>query len=252
MRGIAGPVRPAQAECRSIGSQIGTVRTVQIAQAHDARRQRAGQHHRLGLEDSGHARLQGLAQLGAPLDGANEGKARVYEEVSSRGLGRAQCSRHRAREVLPRVPVVQQRVGLLASNVHVDRTIRTARRHLRQNAAELRAGAGDRQLHSIRASRRGSALVLERQRNPRAISDDLAVLDLHVELADFGDAQVAQRRRSGLDGVLRGVLPRDLARADDVRDAVDGGVGSLLLGHVHRSFRMRVAAGGVRAVTRPS
>jgi hypothetical protein len=33
-----------------------------------------------------------------------------------------------------------------------------------------------------------SSVVLERQRNPRTVGDDLAAFDFHVELADFGDA----------------------------------------------------------------
>jgi hypothetical protein len=44
----------------------------------------------------------------------------------------------------------------------------------------------------ITAAVRSSAFVLERQRDPRSIGDDLAVLHLHVELADLGYAQVTQ------------------------------------------------------------
>ena len=35
------------------------------------------------------------------------------------------------------------------------------------------------------------SLVLERERHAGAVGDDLAVLNLHVELFDFGHAQVA-------------------------------------------------------------
>src|SRR5438128_2694042 len=41
----------------------------------------------------------------------------------------------------------------------------------------------------------GSVLVLEGQLHLRAIGDDLAVLEAHVELADLCDPQVAQRLR---------------------------------------------------------
>src|SRR5258707_1054101 len=45
-------------------------------------------------------------------------------------------------------------------------------------------------------------VVLERQGNPRAVGDDLAAFDLHVELADLGDAQIAQGLRCGFDSAL--------------------------------------------------
>jgi hypothetical protein len=38
-----------------------------------------------------------------------------------------------------------------------------------------------------------SGFVFERQRHPRAVFNDLAGIDLHVELADFGDTQITQR-----------------------------------------------------------
>ena len=44
-----------------------------------------------------------------------------------------------------------------------------------------------------------SGLVLERERDARAVRDDLAILDLHVELTDLGDTQVAERLRRRLD-----------------------------------------------------
>src|SRR5215831_20182103 len=76
-----------------------------------------------------------------------------------------------------------------------------------------------------------SRLVLERQRNLGAEGDDLSAFDLHVELVDFRDAQIAQRRGGRLDGGLRGVLPGGRTRADDLRDAIDTRISSLL-GHV--------------------
>src|SRR3990170_4568725 len=68
----------------------------------------------------------------------------------------------------------------------------------------------------------GSAPVLEGEREPRAELHHFAALDLHVELGDLGDAQVAQGFRRGLHGDARRVLPRIGARADDVGDPVDG------------------------------
>jgi len=49
--------------------------------------------------------------------------------------------------------------------------------------------------------------VLERQGNPRAVGGNLTTFDLHVELGDFGDAQIAKRLGCGLDGGFRCVLP---------------------------------------------
>jgi hypothetical protein len=46
-------------------------------------------------------------------------------------------ARHRARKVLPRVPVVQQRIGLLAGNVDVDRGIRARTRPSAERALEI-------------------------------------------------------------------------------------------------------------------
>src|SRR5262249_23724854 len=50
-----------------------------------------------------------------------------------------------------------------------------------------------------------------------------------VELGDLGDAQVADRARSGRDRILGGVLPRAGAGADDFGDAINAGLA--LLGH---------------------
>ena len=38
-----------------------------------------------------------------------------------------------------------------------------------------------------------SGFILERQRHSRPVFNDLAAIDLHVELADFGDTQITQR-----------------------------------------------------------
>jgi hypothetical protein len=58
------------------------------------------------------------------------------------------------------------------------------------------------------------SLILEGQGHSGAVSDDFAVFDFHVELADFGNAQVAQRPGGGLHRALRRVLPGYFAAAD--------------------------------------
>lgn len=52
------------------------------------------------------------------------------------------------------------------------------------------------------------ALELEGELNLGAISYDVAVVDLHVELDDLGDAKIAQALRCHIDGSSRGLLPR--------------------------------------------
>src|SRR5262249_55179082 len=56
--------------------------------------------------------------------------------------------------------------------------------------------------------------------------------DGHVEPGDLGDPQVPQTLRRGLNGILRGVFPRRLARSNQVGDAIDAlvGHGDLLVG----------------------
>src|SRR6185295_11306280 len=49
--------------------------------------------------------------------------------------------------------------------------------------------------------------VLEGHLDPGAKQGDLVVLDRHVELLDFGDAEVAQGRARALDGGARRRLP---------------------------------------------
>src|ERR1017187_4559304 len=51
------------------------------------------------------------------------------------------------------------------------------------------------------------ALVFEGDVEPSAEASDLAVLDGEIEPDDLRDAQVAQRRRSGLDRDLGSLLP---------------------------------------------
>ena len=63
-------------------------------------------------------------------------------------------------------------------------------------------------------------LVLERQLQTGAVSDDFAALDLHVQLGDFRDTQIAKRPAGRLYCALRRILPRRLAAANDIDDAV--------------------------------
>jgi hypothetical protein len=55
--------------------------------------------------------------------------------------------------------------------------VRTGRQRWLRGALQCRVGS--------------SGVVLERQGNPRAVGDDFAVFNLHVQLTDLGDAQVA-------------------------------------------------------------
>src|SRR5690242_4972287 len=72
------------------------------------------------------------------------------------------------------------------------------------------------------ATRRAAILrgpfVLEGDLHPGAVREHLAVLEMHVELRDLGDTEVAERLRRPLDGRLRGFLPGLLARADQLDD----------------------------------
>jgi hypothetical protein len=81
-----------------------------------------------------------------------------------------------------------------------------------------------------RSGQPGSVLVLERELHPDAVGDHLPALALHVHLRDLGDPQVAERLGGGADGALGRVLPRVLARADDVDHPIDA-LAAFLLGH---------------------
>src|SRR5947199_124002 len=67
---------------------------------------------------------------------------------------------------------------------------------------------------------RRSALVLERHLHLGAIGAHLALLELHVELGDFGDAEIAQRLRGALDSGLGCLFPGVGAGADQLDDLV--------------------------------
>src|SRR5436305_1010266 len=62
---------------------------------------------------------------------------------------------------------------------------------------------------------------LERDLELRAVRLDLAVLDLHVELRDLGNAEIAQRLAGAGHRGCGCLLPRFAARADQLDDFVD-------------------------------
>ena len=103
---------------------------------------------------AGLARPQWFVDLGTTLHGAHESEAGVDQECR---VGRAcgpdgptSCAQRRARKVLPRLPVMQQRVRLLSGEVDVDATAATFYRLLRENAVQLNTHTGDGQIHSNR------------------------------------------------------------------------------------------------------
>src|SRR5437868_11805123 len=71
------------------------------------------------------------------------------------------------------------------------------------------------------AARAGAVVVFERDVQLYPVARHLAVLDRQVLLDDFGDAEVADGLGGGLDGSLRGRLPRLAARPDDLCHAID-------------------------------
>src|SRR5207237_4356266 len=76
-----------------------------------------------------------------------------------------------------------------------------------------------------------AAVVLEGELHLRAVGDDRAFLELHVQLDDLGDAEVTQAGGGHLDGGRGGCFPGLAARANEFDDLVDalGHWGLLLL-----------------------
>jgi tRNA dimethylallyltransferase len=79
------------------------------------------------------------------------------------------------------------------------------------------------------------AVVLEAHLHLDAV-DELAALDLHVELVDLGHTQVAQAAPGSLHAVGRGIGPGLGAGADELDDFVDGGNILAFLGHAGLSW----------------
>src|SRR5512136_1206366 len=69
-------------------------------------------------------------------------------------------------------------------------------------------------------------LILERDLDLDPVGAHFAVFDLHIELGDLGDAEVAQGFRRSLDGGCGGLFPRLGAGSDQLDDFIDA------LGHV--------------------
>src|SRR5574337_124140 len=65
-----------------------------------------------------------------------------------------------------------------------------------------------------------AAFILERNLDLGAVRGDLAVVQHYVQLADFGDAQIAQGLRRALHSHARRFLPRFRTRADQLDDLV--------------------------------
>src|SRR6476646_8655466 len=87
--------------------------------------------------------------------------------------------------------------------------------------------------------------VLERHLHLGPIALDLAVLELHVELADLGDAQVAQGLGRSLDRRGRGFLPGLTAGANQLDHLIDA------LGHADLRDRGMVAWDAQHAASMP-
>ena len=73
------------------------------------------------------------------------------------------------------------------------------------------------------------AFVLEGDLDLRAVGEDFAVLQLHIQLEDFRNTEVAQGLGCPLDRGRRGPLPRLGARPDELDDFVDAFCHGVLL-----------------------
>jgi hypothetical protein len=65
------------------------------------------------------------------------------------------------------------------------------------------------------------AFVLKGQLQARSELDHFAVLDLHIQLHNFGDTQIAKRASGGPNRILCGILPGLRTCADYFRYSVD-------------------------------
>ena len=108
--------------------------------------------------------------------------------------------------------------------------VRTAGWGLTHGAPFLRTAmgwaGGPAFLQGERGGLRLSALVTERDLDLGPVANDLAILQLDIELAHFGNVEVPELLRSGCNGFLCGLLPRLGAgsnQLDDLADAVAHG-----------------------------
>src|SRR6185503_10785525 len=111
-----------------------------------------------------------------------------------------------------RLEAVLERAGNLVLGVRLG--VRVAHHQPAQALAKILEAPGAADAHD-RGEHAALAVVLEGKREPRAELHHLAVLDLHVELLDLRDAQVAQRARGGAHCIACRVLPGVRAGADD-------------------------------------
>ena len=66
-----------------------------------------------------------------------------------------------------------------------------------------------------------AALVFERQLHPGPVRDYFPIIDLHIQLDDFCDAQIAQRPGRQLHGIGSRFLPRFTACPNQLDNLVD-------------------------------
>jgi hypothetical protein len=91
---------------------------------------------------------------------------------------------------------------------------------------------------------RRSRLVFEGERDAGAEGGHFAVLDFHVHLGDFGDAEIAQGIGGRFDGAAAGILPGLFADTDNIDDAIDAirifachELGPFALDGINQAFR---------------
>jgi hypothetical protein len=65
------------------------------------------------------------------------------------------------------------------------------------------------------------SLVLKRERHAGAERSDLPIVNFHIHLGDLGHAQITQRAGDCLHRLDTGILPRCLADADDIDNAIN-------------------------------
>src|SRR5664279_1606417 len=159
------------------------------------------------------ARAWSSRPLPTPPASTKSSRACVRMSVPTAGWVRA-----RGRVRAARLP--QRRLRHHAPARQAEPTSRRRRAPGSAAATSAQSSATTRRRGLAPASRSNLVLVFERQRYPRAVGHDLAAVDLHVQLHDVRNAQVAQRTGGGGHGALDGVFPRYRAGADNFSDAI--------------------------------
>src|SRR6185503_20446603 len=151
-----------------------------------------------------------------------------------------------------RLEAVLERAGNLMLGIFLG--IRVAHHQPAQALAKILEAPGAADAHD-RDEHAALAVVLEGKREPRAELHHLAVFDLHVELLDLGDTQVAQRAGRGANSVACRVLPGVRAGADHFGDAINGTAAFLRHGSLSSWSRANPAepfyTGGLRVAMQP-